>query len=59
MKTLRNLSMIVLLALALGTCAAAGTIETPPAAPPPPAPDSTASSLAANLVIVLVQSVVR
>lgn len=56
---MRKVSMTIVLMLAFATYGFAGIIPTPPEPPPPPAPDSIASSLAASMVVALVQSVVR
>jgi hypothetical protein len=46
MRTLRQLSMAILLTLMLGTCSLAGIIECPPApAPPPEQPLATATGI--------------
>lgn len=51
MRKLRTLSMAVVLTLAFATYGFAGIIPTPPEAPPP----VPQSSLAATIVVVLVQ----
>lgn len=44
MRTLRQLSMAILLTLMLGTGSLAGTIECPPAPAPPPEPSLATST---------------
>jgi len=52
MRKLRQFSMAILLTVMLGTSALAGIIDCPPAPAPPP---ESSSTLAATVVLALVQ----